>query len=135
MAENTDQGEKTEDATPRRRDEAREKGQVAVSTESVAAGMLIAVALGFVLGGDRLGRGAGELVVEGCASVRSMGTAELSLPQAAQLLGGAARHIAPAWAMSIPRSLLSPLLAFSQPARILARILSTSLVRMLSCSP
>ena len=37
MAKEGESGEKTEEATPRRREEAREKGQVALSTELLAA--------------------------------------------------------------------------------------------------
>lgn len=48
MADDTPQEDKTEEATPRRRDEAREKGQVAVSQDIVSAFMLLA-ALGVCL--------------------------------------------------------------------------------------
>ena len=37
MADNQEKDQKTEEATPRRRQEARDKGQVAMSTEFVAA--------------------------------------------------------------------------------------------------
>ena len=48
MAGESDSGEKTEDATPRRREEAREKGQVAMSTEFIS-GVALAVAFGLYL--------------------------------------------------------------------------------------
>jgi flagellar biosynthetic protein FlhB len=48
MADETPKEDKTEEATPKRRDEAREKGQVAVSQDIVAAFMLLA-ALGVFL--------------------------------------------------------------------------------------
>ena len=79
MDDTPEQGEKTEEATPKRREEAREKGQVAFSTEIVAAAMLMAIALAFVLGGGGVARAAGELVVAGMAQVASLGTGELSL--------------------------------------------------------
>ena len=40
MAEDTDDEDKVIDASPRRRQEARERGQVALSTELVVAGLL-----------------------------------------------------------------------------------------------
>ena len=44
MADEPDKEEKTEDATPRRREESREKGQVALSHE-VASALMLLVAL------------------------------------------------------------------------------------------
>lgn len=51
MAENDDQ-ERTEQATGKRREEAREKGQVARSQEVVSAGILVAGLLFFYFGGS-----------------------------------------------------------------------------------
>lgn len=62
MAENSaERDEKTEDATPRRRQESREQGQVAMSTEIVSASMLWA-GFGLLLVG-------GGLVARACAAV------------------------------------------------------------------
>ena len=47
MAENDQEQERTEDATSRRRDEAREKGQVARSQELVSVGILVACLIYF----------------------------------------------------------------------------------------
>ena len=44
MADEADKQQKTEEATPQRRREAREKGQVALSTEAVSAASLLAIA-------------------------------------------------------------------------------------------
>ena len=49
-----DAGDKTEAPTPRRRQEAREEGNVAKSTDLTAAAMLMAACLVLWLGGDRL---------------------------------------------------------------------------------
>ena len=43
MAEEQDKQQKTEEATPQRLREAREKGQVGMSTEAISASSLIAV--------------------------------------------------------------------------------------------
>src|SRR5512145_2987951 len=53
MAENDDQ-ERTEQATSKRREEAREKGQVARSQEVVSVGILVAGLLFFYFGGSTL---------------------------------------------------------------------------------
>jgi flagellar biosynthetic protein FlhB len=53
MAENDDQ-ERTEQATSKRRDESREKGQVARSQEVVSVGILIAGLLFFYFGGSSM---------------------------------------------------------------------------------
>ena len=58
-------GEKTEEATPKKRDEAREKGQVAMSNEFVVALMLIAAIASFLLLGGGLAKSVGRLVVDG----------------------------------------------------------------------
>ena len=76
MADETDDAEKTEDATPKRRREAREKGQVANSTEFVAA-ISLAAALGVAfLGGRRLLDAAGQLVVRSARELGARGTRE-----------------------------------------------------------
>ena len=41
MAENVEKDQKTEEATPRRREEAREKGQVPMSTEMMSRGKVV----------------------------------------------------------------------------------------------
>ena len=50
MAENEQEQERTEEATSRRREEAREKGQVARSQELVSVGLLVACLIYFYFG-------------------------------------------------------------------------------------
>ena len=84
MADDRDQ--KTEEATPRRLEEAREKGQVAFSTEFVAAMLLAAWMLGLGFYGDRLATMVGGQLVGGIAIVGDLGTQELDQVQFAALL-------------------------------------------------
>ena len=51
MAEDGDKQDKTESATPKRRDDAREQGQVAMSQDAVAAAALVGAAIVLVSGG------------------------------------------------------------------------------------
>ncbi|QYJ85036.1 flagellar biosynthesis protein FlhB [Shewanella mesophila] len=55
MAENDSSQEKTEEATPRRREQAREKGQVARSKELGTSAVLMSAAVGFAMLGPDLG--------------------------------------------------------------------------------
>ncbi len=54
MAESTEQSDKTEEATPKRLEDAREKGQVAMSTEVVVALALLAALGGLYMAGPLL---------------------------------------------------------------------------------
>ncbi|WP_064791806.1 flagellar biosynthesis protein FlhB [Shewanella woodyi] len=56
MAENDSSQEKTEEATPRRREQAREKGQVARSKELGTSAVLLASAVGFVMAGPGIAK-------------------------------------------------------------------------------
>lgn len=105
MADEAEKDQKTEDATPRRRREAREKGQVALSSELLAGTMLLAAAGAFVILGPRLVDRAGELVVGGMGALGA-GTEELALADAAGLFTQAVRAIAPSVLL-----LLAPALA------------------------
>ena len=65
MAENDQEQERTEDATSRRRDEAREKGQVARSQELVSVGILVACLIYFYFGASGLVKKIMELMTSG----------------------------------------------------------------------
>ena len=60
MAEGPEKDEKTEEATARRLEEAREKGQVAFSTELMSATTLVAGLITFALAGPGLAEAAGS---------------------------------------------------------------------------
>lgn len=75
MAENDQDQERTEDATSRRRDEAREKGQVARSQEVVSVGILVACLIYFYFGASGLLNNVMGLMTSG---FRSAGQADLT---------------------------------------------------------
>jgi flagellar biosynthetic protein FlhB len=76
VAEQNDQ-ERTEEATPRRRSEAREKGQVALSQDLVAALSLAAGASAVAFGGARLAEAAGALLRDSTTRLPELGHADL----------------------------------------------------------
>src|SRR5688572_5941927 len=57
MAEDVDPESKTEDPSPRRREEARRQGQIPFSTELVGAAVLLAAVVGMIYFGRDIGRG------------------------------------------------------------------------------
>jgi len=94
VADQADKQQKTEEATPQRRREEREKGQVALSTEVVSATSLLAVAGSFLLMGGFFVQAVGALVVRSLESVGVNGTAELESGRAAALVSDAISSIA-----------------------------------------
>ena len=86
MAENQDGAEKTEEATPRRREQAREKGQVALSTELIAAVGLLVGLLFVGFGGSYLMETVGSLAVSVIGSVASHARTEMTVPLAATMI-------------------------------------------------
>ncbi len=89
MAKEGESGEKTEDATPRRQDEAREKGQVAISTELISAISLL-VALGsFLLLGEHIMQRLGLFLRASLGDLGTNGTAELDSAFTQQLMQSA----------------------------------------------
>ena len=83
MAEEPDREEKTEDATPRRREEAREQGQVALSQEVTSAAMLLMGLIVLCVSGSWLAHGAGGLVAQSLGALGTRGREELGVPEAA----------------------------------------------------
>jgi flagellar biosynthetic protein FlhB len=86
VAEDTSKDEKTEDATPKRREDAREEGQVAMSQEFVSALMLAAGIGALLLGGGRIGDTLGSVLRDTLQSLATLGTATLDTPELASLL-------------------------------------------------
>jgi flagellar biosynthetic protein FlhB len=79
MAEHEEREQKTEEATPRRREEARERGQVALSTELVAALALAGGAAGLWLGGPALLRDTAALLTRDLGALGSAGLLDLDV--------------------------------------------------------
>ncbi len=80
MADNEDKEQKTEEATPRREEEAREKGQVAMSSEIMSAvGLCVGVVV-LAFGGQKLATAVGELIVTVVGMLPTAGQQELTIP-------------------------------------------------------
>jgi flagellar biosynthetic protein FlhB len=86
MADSTDKEQKTEEATPRRLEEARDKGQVPMSTELISAVGLLAALVLVGLAGQPLVSGIAEAIKEGIGLLSSLGTRELSVAESAVLI-------------------------------------------------
>ena len=86
MADQAPKDERTEDATPRRREEAREKGQVALSSEVLVAAMLVAAFAGLALGGGPLACSWGVMIVDSFRELPALGTDSLELVDLGALL-------------------------------------------------
>ena len=115
MAEYDDREQRTEEATPRRREEARERGQVALSTELVAALGLVS-GLGFLaLGGADLARTLGGEIESACARLGDFGRGELTPEGAAAVLWSGLQTAAGALALVVlPTVALTVLAGFAQ---------------------
>jgi flagellar biosynthetic protein FlhB len=115
MAEHDDREQRTEDATPRRRDEAREKGQVPYSGELVAAVGLVGGATVLGLGGGALVRAAAGEIERGVGVLATLGTTELTVRESAELLSESIGGVA--WALGVdvfPSVILCALTGFAQ---------------------
>lgn len=86
MADEPNAQDKTEDASPRRQQEAREKGQVAFSQELTAAGMLVAGLATAILLGGAVMTGLGTTVVDSLRMLGTHGTTEMDVANATALL-------------------------------------------------
>jgi flagellar biosynthetic protein FlhB len=91
MSDKVPKDERTEDATPRKREEAREKGQVAISNEVLVAAMLGAAFMGLALGGGPLVRSWGVLIIDGLRVLPTLGTDSLELVDMGNLLSETGR--------------------------------------------
>jgi len=115
MAEYDDREQRTEEATPRRREEARERGQVALSTELVAALGLSAGVGALALGGAGLVRVLARELQQGIGSLPSAGLQELSAPSSAALMRGSILAVlGTLCAVILPTLLVTALAGFAQ---------------------
>jgi flagellar biosynthesis protein FlhB len=115
MADDTPKDEKTEEATPRRRQDARTDGQVAFSTEMMAAAMLLAVVLSGLAAGGQLAGAAGNIVVGSFKNVATLGASEIDLPDFAALIAATGKGFLPSMLMLLgPVVLVGLLLGFGE---------------------
>jgi len=94
VADQADKQQKTEEATPQRQREAREKGQVALSTEAISAMSLVAISASVLVMGGFLAQAVGAMVVASLENVGSTGIQKLEIGKAASLVTDATSAIA-----------------------------------------
>jgi flagellar biosynthesis protein FlhB len=107
--QDVDKQDKTEAATPRRLQDAREEGQVAMSTEFVSATLLWAALGTMIVGGGAIAQACGALVASTVGELGELGRMELDVHAGAGLFESAARMIglsalgivAPMWAVAL----------------------------------
>jgi flagellar biosynthesis protein FlhB len=110
-----DREQRTEEATPRRRQEAREKGQVALSVELIAALVLIGWLAAFAIAGGGLFRELGAGLVEGFVAAGELATGDLEPESVAGFVTALAARAA--WstvALIAPLYAISVLLGYGQ---------------------
>jgi len=95
VSDETPKEEKTEEATPKRREEAREKGQVAMSQDVVAAFMLFTALLAFYISGQQLFLGTAQLTSGIVGRLDAWALNDLGAQEASKLAGNAWWEIAP----------------------------------------
>lgn len=95
MAENNaERDEKTEDATPRRRQESREQGQVAMSTEIISASMLWAGFGLLIVCGGLVARGCAAVLARSLETLGARGIEAWDVQIPAGIMAGSARAVA-----------------------------------------
>ena len=107
MAEHDDREQRTEEATPRRREEARERGQVPLSGELVSA-VGLAVGVG-VLGaaGAQLARAVAVQMEQGFRGLGRAALHDLTVPESAALLEGSVTTVMGALAAVVVPAVLA----------------------------
>jgi flagellar biosynthesis protein FlhB len=115
MAKEGENGEKTEEATPRRREEAREKGQVALSSELVSAISLGAALAGFLIGGGALMQTLGTLVRGSLSDLGAVGVQPMDIASANELMKHAGDEgVRVLVIFAVPLFLIAVLVGFGQ---------------------
>jgi flagellar biosynthetic protein FlhB len=115
MAETEDRDQRTEEATPRRREDARSKGQVALSSELVAAlGLAGGVTL-LATGGAALARATADGLARGLSALPALGTSELDARTSAALIRGSLDGVLGVLAaVALPTVLVAGLAGYAQ---------------------
>jgi flagellar biosynthetic protein FlhB len=115
MAEHDDREQRTEEATPRRREEARDRGQVALSTELVSATSLAAGLAVLLFCGGGLVQAVALHARATFGALGTLGREELDPGSAAGILRGSLSDVAgPLCLVVLPVVALAALAAFAQ---------------------
>jgi len=115
MSDYEDKDQKTEEATPRRLDEAREKGQVAISSELMAGlGLCVGFAMLAVSGGQLM-RTVADQIVTTVASLSSLGSTDFSAALSAKMLRESITSVTgPLLVVMLPAILIGALTGYAQ---------------------
>src|SRR5688500_4124724 len=115
MAEDTDPEDKVVDASPRRRQEAREKGQVALSAEIVVAVLLVGWLATLCVGAGPVAASLASGIARTAESLGTAARSDLSPQEAALLLGATAVPVAKAvLVLILPMFALGWLISYGQ---------------------
>lgn len=115
MAEETEREQRTEEASPRRRSEARERGQVPMSTDLISAAGLAAGAGALALGGPGLARSVAEQLQRVLSTLSLGAKHDLDVPEAATVLEGPIKGVLGALCLIvIPTMLACALTGYAQ---------------------
>jgi len=115
MADQSDREQRTEEATPRRRSEARERGQVALSTDLIAAVGLTVGAGATVLGGPGLTSTIAERIQQGLSSLSLGAGADFDVPRSTAFIEASLSGVmAAVCAIVVPTVLLSAVAGYVQ---------------------
>ena len=115
MADEPNDQDKTEEASPRRRQEAREKGQVAFSQEFTAAAMLAAGFGVVVVAGGAVASLFGGLVADSLGALGVQGTATMDIANASNLIAADGERLLAGIAyFAVPLLLVGVLIAYGQ---------------------
>ena len=86
MADETPKEEKTEEATPKKLEEAREKGNVGISQEFIAAMMLVAAGVSMSMGGPALLESIGALTARTVEHLGDLSHGTITVPDAVAIM-------------------------------------------------
>ncbi len=115
MAEDGDKQDKTESATPKRRDDAREQGQVAMSQDAIAAASLVGAAIVLTVGGRVLAMHSGELLENSFNQFGELAKQDLSAGEWAHVVTSTARSMfVPGLVIVVPLLLVVVVSAYAQ---------------------
>lgn len=115
MADETPKDEKTEEATPRRRSEAREKGQVAISSELIASVALSVALVSLLVSGGHTAQAFGLVVIGGIDALGADPLGTIDVGDASALFERAAKAVATGvLAVAVPLFLVGLLVGYGQ---------------------
>jgi flagellar biosynthetic protein FlhB len=115
MAEDIPKEEKTEEATPRRRQESREKGNAPFSSELTAGAMLVGIGITLLVGGASFAETGGRLVVGMLEAAGELAYEDFDPEQIARLLQGRARAVLPGFlALILPVFVIGLVVGYGQ---------------------